>query len=149
MSLDTQPFKNFGTRVDASIHKAFACKYPSNNIYTVVEEWIHGYFCLGCFSSLTHFYLVKGLWRVQTLCANPTCALGDGVARLCVEKTLWSPLGTVISHGTLCFRMGEQKKTGKMKKFSLLTCHGFPALGFQVRRHLPPDQEKIVLCDHC
>ena len=34
-----------------------------NNIYTVLEEWTHGYFCLGYFSSSTHFYLVKGLAR--------------------------------------------------------------------------------------
>ena len=52
-----------GTRADANIHKAFACKYLSNNIYTVVEGWTHGYFCLGYFSSSTHFHLVKGLAR--------------------------------------------------------------------------------------
>ena len=70
MSPDLPPvflFHEIGTRADANIHKAFACRYPSNNICTVVEEWIHGYFCLGCFSSLTHFYLVNGLalkvWR--------------------------------------------------------------------------------------
>ena len=34
-----------------------------NNINTVVEEWIHGHFCLRYFSSSTHFYLVKGLAR--------------------------------------------------------------------------------------
>ena len=56
-------FHKIGTPADANIHKAFACKYPTNNIYTVAEEWIHGYFCLGCFSSSTHFYLVKGLAR--------------------------------------------------------------------------------------
>ena len=33
------------------------------NICTVVEEWTHGYCCLGYFSSSTHFYLVKGLAR--------------------------------------------------------------------------------------
>ena len=47
--------------------KPFACKYLSNNICTVVEEWHHGYFCLGCFSSSTHFDLVMRLpqkaWR--------------------------------------------------------------------------------------
>ena len=32
---------------DANTHKAIACKYLSNNICTVVEEWQHGYFCLG------------------------------------------------------------------------------------------------------
>ena len=55
------------TREGANIHKAIACKYLSNNIYTVVEEWIHGYFCLGCFSSSTHFDLVRrvarAVWR--------------------------------------------------------------------------------------
>ena len=38
-----------------------------NKICTVVEQWIHGYFCLGCLSSPTHFYLVTRLahkmWR--------------------------------------------------------------------------------------
>ena len=53
--------KKMGTREDANIHKAFACEYPSKNIYTVVQEWTHGYFCLGYFSSSTHFYLVKRL----------------------------------------------------------------------------------------
>ena len=31
-------------RMPINIHKEFACRYPSNNIYTVVEEWTHGYF---------------------------------------------------------------------------------------------------------
>ena len=48
-------FCEFDTREDANIHQAIACKYPSNNVCTVVEEWIHGYFRLGCFSSLIHF----------------------------------------------------------------------------------------------
>ena len=30
------------------------------NIYMVLEEWTHVYFCLRYFSSSTHFYLVKG-----------------------------------------------------------------------------------------
>ena len=47
-----------GTRADANIHKAFACKYISKHICTVVEEWTHGYLCLGYFSSSTHFDLV-------------------------------------------------------------------------------------------
>ena len=38
-----------------------------NNICKVVEEWTHGYFCLGYFSSSTHFDLVMRLaqkvWR--------------------------------------------------------------------------------------
>ena len=37
--------------VDANVHKAIACKYPSNSICTVVEEWHHGSFCLGYFFS--------------------------------------------------------------------------------------------------
>ena len=36
---------------------------PFKSYCTVVEEWTHGYFCLGCFSSLTHSYLVKRLAR--------------------------------------------------------------------------------------
>ena len=60
-------YDRIGTRADAIIHKAFACRYLSNNICTVVEEWTHGYFCLGYFSSSTHFDLVVRLaqkaWR--------------------------------------------------------------------------------------
>ena len=60
-----------GTWANANLHKAFACKYPSDNIYTIFEEWTHGYCCLGYFSSSTHFYLVKGLapkvWRLCVL----------------------------------------------------------------------------------
>ena len=52
----------------ANIHKTFAFKYPSNNICTVVEDnGPDGYFCLGYFSSSTHFDLVMHLaqktWR--------------------------------------------------------------------------------------
>ena len=60
-------FYGIGPRADANIHKEFSCRCPSNNICTFVEQWIHGYFCLGCFSSPPHFYLAKGLalklWR--------------------------------------------------------------------------------------
>ena len=42
-------FCKIGTWADANIHKAFACRYSSNNIHTVVEEWTHGCCCLGCF----------------------------------------------------------------------------------------------------
>ena len=50
-------FYRIGTRADANIHNSFACKFPSNNICTVVEGWTHGYLCLGYFSSSTHFNL--------------------------------------------------------------------------------------------
>ena len=30
--------------MDANIHKAFACRYPSNNLCKVIEEWHHDYF---------------------------------------------------------------------------------------------------------
>ena len=60
-------FVRIDTREDANIHKAIACKYLLNNICTVVEEWHHGYFCLGYFSSPTHFDLVtrmaRKVWR--------------------------------------------------------------------------------------
>ena len=46
-------FVKIDTREDANIHKTFACKYLSNNICTGVEEWTHGYFRLGYFSSST------------------------------------------------------------------------------------------------
>ena len=35
----------------------------SQIICTVVEEWTHGYLCLGCFTSSTHFDLVIRLLR--------------------------------------------------------------------------------------
>ena len=60
-------FCEIDTREDANVHKAIACKYLSNNICTVVEEWTHGYLCLGCFSSSTLFDLVtrmaQKVWR--------------------------------------------------------------------------------------
>ena len=56
-------FCKIDTRVDANVHKAIACKYLSKNICTVVEEWHHGHFCLGYFSSLTHFVLVTRMAR--------------------------------------------------------------------------------------
>ena len=49
------------------IHTAIACKYPSNNICTVVEEWHQGYFCLQYFFSSTNFDLMRRtarkVWR--------------------------------------------------------------------------------------
>ena len=43
----------------------------SNNICTVVEEWHHGYFCLGYFFSSTHFDLVtlraQNVWWLWVL----------------------------------------------------------------------------------
>ena len=64
-----QPYNPFhfyiiGTQAGANIHKAFACRYLSKNICTVVEEWWHhSYFCLGYFSSSTHFDLVRRMAR--------------------------------------------------------------------------------------
>ena len=59
--------KKNGTRADANIHTAFACRCVSNYICTVVEDWTHGYFCLGYHSSSTHFDLVirlaQKVWR--------------------------------------------------------------------------------------
>ena len=63
------------TREDANIHKAIACKYLSNNIYLVVEEWHHGYFSLGYSSSSTHFDLVSLMGGIRVgflLCAIVT-----------------------------------------------------------------------------
>ena len=55
------------TQADANIHKTFACRYLSNSICTVVEEWYHGRFCLGYFSSSTHFdhvtRMARKVWR--------------------------------------------------------------------------------------
>ena len=51
-------FCKIDTRELANIHKAIACKYPSNNICTVVGEWHQGFFCLQDFFSSTRFDLV-------------------------------------------------------------------------------------------
>ena len=71
-----------GTRAEANVHKTFAYKYLSNNICTVVEEWTHGYFCLGYFSSLTHFDLVIRLaqkaWRQCVLVFLHDLGFRDG-----------------------------------------------------------------------
>ena len=56
-------FDKIGTRADANIHKEFACGCLWSGICAVVDEWTNGYFCLGCFSSPTHFYLVVRLAR--------------------------------------------------------------------------------------
>ena len=83
-------FYGIGTQAGANIHKAFACRYLSNNICTVVEEWWHhGYFCLGYFSSSTQFDLVRrisrNVWRL--------CVLGFCVRSLLSYRKLhWSPL---------------------------------------------------------
>ena len=62
-------FKRLGTRADAKNNEAIAYRYLSNSICTVVGEWHHGYFCLGYFSSSTHFDLVKRMaqkvWRLS------------------------------------------------------------------------------------
>ena len=62
-------FCRIGTRADANIHMAIAYRYLSNSICTVVGEWHHGYFCLGYFSSSTHFVLVtkmaQKVWRLS------------------------------------------------------------------------------------
>ena len=57
-------------------------KYLSKNICTDVEEWTHGYFCLGYFSSSTHFDLVIRLaqkaWRQCVLVFVHDVGLRDG-----------------------------------------------------------------------
>ena len=62
-------FCKIDTQVDANIHKAIACKYLSNNICTVVEEWHQSDFCLGYFFSSTRFDLVtsraRKVWRLS------------------------------------------------------------------------------------
>ena len=89
METDTclQPYNPFhfygiGTRVDANIYKTFACRYLSNNICTVVEEWTHGYFCLGYFPSSTQFDLVMRLaqkaWRQCALVFVHDLGFRDG-----------------------------------------------------------------------
>ena len=41
--------------VGANTQKAISCKYLSISTCTVVEDCTHGFFCLGYFSSPTHF----------------------------------------------------------------------------------------------
>ena len=54
---------------EINTHKTISCKYLSKNICTDVEEWHHGYFCLGYFVSSTHFDLVtlttQKEWRLS------------------------------------------------------------------------------------
>ena len=59
-------FERIGTRSGCNIHKMFACKYLSNDICTVVEEWTHGYFYLGYFSSSTHFDTLRPRYPVSS-----------------------------------------------------------------------------------
>ena len=60
----------------------FPCRYSSNNICTVVEEWTQGYCCLGYFSSSTHSDLVMRLaqkvWRQCVLVVAHDLVLRDG-----------------------------------------------------------------------
>ena len=77
------PFCKIGTQADPNIHIAIACKYTSNDICTVVEEWTHGYFCLGYFSSSTHVDLVGRMARM----AWRQCAR----SLLSGRKLHWSP----------------------------------------------------------
>ena len=55
------------TREDVNIHMTIACKFLSNNICTIVEDWYHDYFWLEYFSSSTHIGLVtrmtQNVWR--------------------------------------------------------------------------------------
>ena len=75
-------FYRIGTRAHANVHKTFACRYLSNSICTVVEEWTHGYFCLAYFSSSTHFDLVMRLaqkvWRQCVLVFVHDLGFRDG-----------------------------------------------------------------------
>ena len=104
-------FCKIDTREDANIHKAIACQCLSKNICTFVGEWTHDYFCLGYFSSSTHFYLVKRMarkvWR--------HCGLVVGHAR--------------YSHAGNC--IGIPSKTGLFlstgtRYLFLLQRHSFP-----------------------
>ena len=73
MSPALQPvlFYRIGTRADANIHKEFACRYPSSNICTVVEESYQGFYC--CLGILLF---------LDTL--RPRDAVGsEGVAAVC------------------------------------------------------------------
>ena len=87
-------FVQFGTRGGASIHKAIACKYFSNRICTVVEEWQRGYFCLGYIFSSTHFDLVTS--RARKVLA----ALCSGFLRAIVTLM---PETALVSFRTLAF----------------------------------------------
>ena len=60
-------FYRIDIREDANTHKVISYKYLPNSICTVVEEWHHGYFCLGYFFSSTHFDLVTLTRRVERL----------------------------------------------------------------------------------
>ena len=68
-----QPYNPFhfyrvGTLADAFTHKAFACRYFSNNICTVVEEWTHGYLSLGYFFHDTFRHVTRMAQKVWRHC---------------------------------------------------------------------------------
>ena len=82
--------------------KAIAYMYLSNNICTVVEEWTHGYFFLGYFSSSTHFDLVIRLaqkaWRQCVLVFVHDLGSRDGnCIGLLADTGLFFPLVTNTS----------------------------------------------------
>ena len=104
-------FERIGTRADAHIHKAFAYKYLSDNICTVVAEWTHGYFCLGYFFSSTRF--------------DPVTRLAQKELRQCV---------LVFVHD-LGFRAGNC--TGLSSNLGLFLSTGHKYL-FLLQRHLIP-----------
>ena len=99
-----------GTQADANIHKTFACKYLSNNICKfVVEEWTHGYFCLGYFSSSTHFDLVIRLaqkaWRQCVLVYVHGLGFRDGT---CIG--LLADTGLFLSTGNRYLFLLQRRK---------------------------------------
>ena len=75
--------------VDATTHKAIACKYLSNSICTFVEEWHHDYFCLGYFFSSTHFHIVS--WMAHKVWRHFGVGFGWTRSSLSCRKLQWSP----------------------------------------------------------
>ena len=131
-------FYRIGTRADAKIHKAIACRYLSNNICTVVEEWTHGFFCLGYFSSSTHLDLVIRLaqkaWRQCVLVfAHDPGYRGGNCIGLLANTGLFFPLVTdtfPFDSGSLpLIQFSHSWRQNFVNEVSALwfsTIHGFP-----------------------
>ena len=101
---------------------AISWKYLSSSICTVVEESTHGYFCLGCFSSSTHFDLVirlaQKVWRQCVLVFARGLGLRGGNCNGLLANT-----GLFLSTGNRYLFLLQRR---------LIPCDSFPRLQIQL-----------------
>ena len=123
--------------------KAISCKYLSKNICTVVGEWHHGYFCLGYFSSSTHFDLVtliaQKVWRLWVLVFVHDLGSRDGN---CIG--LPSDSGLFLSTGNMY--LSTFNATQSLSILDHCSCFIFPVSGVKI------SQSKFPICTplhHC